>query len=136
MRLHHHMSRLIFPHLRLQVLNLILTCGLSQFVLCHGVVLSLQQHDGRPYCHKPCYAALFGPKGKIHEQLHSLIEYIVAYLCTLTKPCLYTIIDCLDWICGTFFCNFSCFVFIAVTPKSRRTIQSHFTCLFCSHYNR
>ncbi|XP_061651375.1 cysteine-rich protein 2 isoform X2 [Phyllopteryx taeniolatus] len=20
-------------------------------------------HDGRPYCHKPCYAALFGPKG-------------------------------------------------------------------------
>ncbi|TWW71823.1 Cysteine-rich protein 2 [Takifugu flavidus] len=22
-----------------------------------------QMHDGRPYCHKPCYAALFGPKG-------------------------------------------------------------------------
>lgn len=21
------------------------------------------QHDGKPYCHKPCYAALFGPKG-------------------------------------------------------------------------
>uniref|UniRef100_A0A3P8V3D6 Cysteine-rich protein 2-like n=1 Tax=Cynoglossus semilaevis TaxID=244447 RepID=A0A3P8V3D6_CYNSE len=21
------------------------------------------QHDGTPYCHKPCYAALFGPKG-------------------------------------------------------------------------
>uniref|UniRef100_G3PBA6 Cysteine-rich protein 2 n=1 Tax=Gasterosteus aculeatus aculeatus TaxID=481459 RepID=G3PBA6_GASAC len=21
------------------------------------------EHDGRPYCHKPCYAALFGPKG-------------------------------------------------------------------------
>ncbi|XP_044148047.1 cysteine-rich protein 3 isoform X3 [Bufo gargarizans] len=21
------------------------------------------QHDGRPYCHKPCYAVLFGPKG-------------------------------------------------------------------------
>uniref|UniRef100_A0A8C1FFE2 Cysteine-rich protein 2 n=1 Tax=Cyprinus carpio carpio TaxID=630221 RepID=A0A8C1FFE2_CYPCA len=20
-------------------------------------------HDGKPYCHKPCYAALFGPKG-------------------------------------------------------------------------
>ncbi|XP_031436792.1 cysteine-rich protein 2 isoform X2 [Clupea harengus] len=21
------------------------------------------EHDGMPYCHKPCYAALFGPKG-------------------------------------------------------------------------
>ncbi|XP_073682888.1 cysteine-rich protein 2 [Garra rufa] len=21
------------------------------------------EHDGKPYCHKPCYAALFGPKG-------------------------------------------------------------------------
>lgn len=21
------------------------------------------QHDGQPYCHKPCYAVLFGPKG-------------------------------------------------------------------------
>lgn len=22
------------------------------------------QHDGKPFCHKPCYAALYGPKGK------------------------------------------------------------------------
>ncbi|XP_047657287.1 cysteine-rich protein 2-like isoform X2 [Tachysurus fulvidraco] len=21
------------------------------------------EHDGQPYCHKPCYAVLFGPKG-------------------------------------------------------------------------
>ncbi|MEE6491993.1 hypothetical protein FKM82_016442 [Ascaphus truei] len=21
------------------------------------------EHDGKPYCHKPCYATLFGPKG-------------------------------------------------------------------------
>ncbi|XP_053736823.1 cysteine-rich protein 2-like isoform X2 [Synchiropus splendidus] len=21
------------------------------------------EHDGQPYCHKPCYAFLFGPKG-------------------------------------------------------------------------
>ncbi|XP_018086755.1 cysteine-rich protein 2 isoform X1 [Xenopus laevis] len=21
------------------------------------------EHDGKPYCHKPCYAALYGPKG-------------------------------------------------------------------------
>lgn len=27
------------------------------------------QHDGKPYCHKPCYAALFGPKGAISECL-------------------------------------------------------------------
>ncbi|OWK08933.1 CRIP2, partial [Cervus elaphus hippelaphus] len=20
-------------------------------------------HDGQPYCHKPCYGILFGPKG-------------------------------------------------------------------------
>ncbi|XP_046874159.1 cysteine-rich protein 1 [Hypomesus transpacificus] len=24
------------------------------------------QHDGKPYCNKPCYAALFGPKGFGH----------------------------------------------------------------------
>ncbi|XP_025775215.1 cysteine-rich protein 2-like [Puma concolor] len=23
------------------------------------------EHDGRPFCHKPCYATLFGPKGTI-----------------------------------------------------------------------
>lgn len=22
------------------------------------------EHDGKPFCHKPCYATLFGPKGK------------------------------------------------------------------------
>uniref|UniRef100_A0A8D0D726 LIM zinc-binding domain-containing protein n=1 Tax=Sander lucioperca TaxID=283035 RepID=A0A8D0D726_SANLU len=21
------------------------------------------EHDGKPYCHKPCYSALFGPTG-------------------------------------------------------------------------
>ncbi|MBN3312829.1 CRIP3 protein, partial [Atractosteus spatula] len=26
-------------------------------------VTSDPQHDGMPYCHKPCYATLFGPKG-------------------------------------------------------------------------
>uniref|UniRef100_A0A673HGS2 LIM zinc-binding domain-containing protein n=1 Tax=Sinocyclocheilus rhinocerous TaxID=307959 RepID=A0A673HGS2_9TELE len=24
------------------------------------------EHDGKPYCHKPCYAALYGPKGAVH----------------------------------------------------------------------
>ncbi|KTG43722.1 hypothetical protein cypCar_00013595 [Cyprinus carpio] len=28
----------------------------------HGFCFKLQ-HDGQPYCHKPCYAVLFGPKG-------------------------------------------------------------------------
>uniref|UniRef100_A0A8C9SB55 Cysteine-rich protein 2 n=1 Tax=Scleropages formosus TaxID=113540 RepID=A0A8C9SB55_SCLFO len=23
------------------------------------------EHDGQPYCHKPCYAVLFGPKGTV-----------------------------------------------------------------------
>lgn len=23
------------------------------------------QHDGKPYCNHPCYAALFGPKGRV-----------------------------------------------------------------------
>lgn len=23
------------------------------------------EHEGRPYCDKPCYSALFGPKGEI-----------------------------------------------------------------------
>lgn len=35
--------------------------------LCHTVTrLSLlpSQHDGQPYCHKPCYGILFGPKGE------------------------------------------------------------------------
>lgn len=27
---------------------------------------SVQQHDGLPYCHKPCYGTLFGPKGKFY----------------------------------------------------------------------
>lgn len=27
-------------------------------------VLSAPQHDGQPYCHKPCYGILFGPKGE------------------------------------------------------------------------
>ncbi|NXD02754.1 CRIP2 protein, partial [Certhia familiaris] len=22
------------------------------------------EHDGQPYCHKPCYGILFGPKGE------------------------------------------------------------------------
>ncbi|XP_042359233.1 cysteine-rich protein 2-like isoform X1 [Plectropomus leopardus] len=29
------------------------------------------EHDGQPYCHKPCYAVLFGPKGMKAETLGS-----------------------------------------------------------------
>lgn len=44
-------------------------------VLCVDGVSVSRQHDGRPYCHKPCYAALFGPKGKIHPlPLHTHIN--------------------------------------------------------------
>ncbi|CAH1247204.1 CRIP1 [Branchiostoma lanceolatum] len=24
------------------------------------------EHEGKPYCHQPCYSALFGPKGYGH----------------------------------------------------------------------
>lgn len=27
------------------------------------------EHDGKPFCHKPCYATLFGPKGEPGSQL-------------------------------------------------------------------
>ncbi|CAH2256574.1 cysteine-rich 3 [Pelobates cultripes] len=37
-----------------------LKCELCNKILCAG---GHAEHDGRPYCHKPCYAALFGPKG-------------------------------------------------------------------------
>ncbi|XP_038617146.1 cysteine-rich protein 3 isoform X1 [Tachyglossus aculeatus] len=32
---------------------------------CHSVLSAggHAEHDGKPYCHKPCYAALFGPRG-------------------------------------------------------------------------
>lgn len=31
----------------------------------HVLKLShLFQREGKPYCHKPCYSALFGPRGK------------------------------------------------------------------------
>ncbi|KAG1972363.1 cysteine-rich protein [Pimephales promelas] len=30
---------------------------------CFLFCCTSSQHDGKPYCHKPCYAALFGPKG-------------------------------------------------------------------------
>lgn len=29
-----------------------------------GFSLCPTQHDGQPYCHKPCYGILFGPKGE------------------------------------------------------------------------
>ncbi|XP_066451525.1 cysteine-rich protein 3 [Eleutherodactylus coqui] len=37
-----------------------LKCELCNKVLSAG---GHAEHDGRPYCHKPCYAVLFGPKG-------------------------------------------------------------------------
>uniref|UniRef100_A0A672R5L1 Cysteine rich protein 3 n=1 Tax=Sinocyclocheilus grahami TaxID=75366 RepID=A0A672R5L1_SINGR len=27
------------------------------------------EHDGLPYCHKPCYGTLFGPKGMYNKML-------------------------------------------------------------------
>ncbi|XP_053457697.1 cysteine-rich protein 3 isoform X3 [Nycticebus coucang] len=35
---------------------------------CHSVLSpgGHAEHNGRPYCHKPCYGALFGPRGPPH----------------------------------------------------------------------
>ncbi|XP_069344727.1 cysteine-rich protein 3 isoform X6 [Eulemur rufifrons] len=35
---------------------------------CHSVLSpgGHAEHNGRPYCHKPCYGALFGPRGPLH----------------------------------------------------------------------
>lgn len=48
--------------------------GVSSHVLGTGFALAPSpgdrivslppQHDGQPYCHKPCYGILFGPKGE------------------------------------------------------------------------
>lgn len=32
--------------------------------VCAQHSLCCPQHDGQPYCHKPCYGILFGPKGE------------------------------------------------------------------------
>lgn len=59
---------------------------------------SVLQHDGQPYCHKPCYAVLFGPKGMkgdtgkkliclqlqsdpLHKCLHICSTWIFAHVC-------------------------------------------------------
>ena len=33
---------------------------MAPVLVCDSV---LPQHEGRPYCHVPCYGYLFGPKG-------------------------------------------------------------------------
>lgn len=72
----HHMSCSCFT---IYVISLFFNLKylLNQPVLSwfHGVFLFLQQHDGRPYCHKPCYAALFGPKGSTHHYIqHKILD--------------------------------------------------------------
>uniref|UniRef100_A0A3Q3E299 Cysteine-rich protein 2-like n=1 Tax=Labrus bergylta TaxID=56723 RepID=A0A3Q3E299_9LABR len=39
------------------------------------------EHDGQPYCHKPCYAVLFGPKGKRKEiRLSATLSFLPSIL--------------------------------------------------------
>lgn len=43
----------------------------------------LWQHDGKPYCHKPCYAALFGPKGGSYSSVplcHRSVSSILVFV--------------------------------------------------------
>lgn len=44
------------------------------------------QHDGKPFCHKPCYAALFGPKGALSH--HSVKKEISHLKNKQTKSCI------------------------------------------------
>ncbi|KAL4640777.1 cysteine-rich protein 3 [Arapaima gigas] len=37
--------------------------GMAPALMVAQVHICLLKHDGKPYCHKPCYATLFGPKG-------------------------------------------------------------------------
>lgn len=46
------------------------------------------QHDGQPYCHKPCYGILFGPKGECGQggwdpgaQLPTAPPHLATFLC-------------------------------------------------------
>ena len=42
-----------------------MTCSAAVWLSCTRTCTMLSfQRDGKPYCHKPCYAALFGPGGK------------------------------------------------------------------------
>ncbi|NXC67700.1 CRIP2 protein, partial [Anhinga rufa] len=49
------------PCLRCERCSKTLTPGGHAEVTCFS--LCPTQHDGQPYCHKPCYGILFGPKG-------------------------------------------------------------------------
>uniref|UniRef100_A0A3Q3E3K7 Cysteine-rich protein 2-like n=1 Tax=Labrus bergylta TaxID=56723 RepID=A0A3Q3E3K7_9LABR len=33
------------------------------------------EHDGKPFCHKPCYAALFGPKGALSSSIKDRLSF-------------------------------------------------------------
>uniref|UniRef100_A0A7N4PAB6 LIM zinc-binding domain-containing protein n=1 Tax=Sarcophilus harrisii TaxID=9305 RepID=A0A7N4PAB6_SARHA len=33
------------------------------------------EHEGKPYCNHPCYAAMFGPKGSGKPFLHLLLPF-------------------------------------------------------------
>uniref|UniRef100_A0A8C2BXG5 Cysteine-rich protein 3 n=1 Tax=Cyprinus carpio TaxID=7962 RepID=A0A8C2BXG5_CYPCA len=43
------------------------------------------EHDGLPYCHKPCYGTLFGPKGMYNKLL--LIGYAFESFWAFSASC-------------------------------------------------
>lgn len=90
-------SKTLAPGSHAEVLagSLTLKLGLHHFVVKTVVLMCctedksifVLQHDGQPYCHKPCYAVLFGPKGTRGDagEKHTDDErtwcVVVAFLC-------------------------------------------------------
>ena len=48
------------------------------------------QHEGKPYCHQPCYSALFGPGGKIIKNSR-LLPYYVIFVQNIKLPLHYAL---------------------------------------------
>lgn len=78
------MVEFIILHHSAGFLKIFLYCQFVKSVF-HSVFLCLLQHDGRPYCHKPCYAALFGPKGVVHVILFNTNYLKFSFLNSILK---------------------------------------------------
>lgn len=69
----------------------------------------LLQHDGQAYCHKPCYAVLFGPKGMKGDTG----EKYICYICE--QYCIYR--------------TFIVYIFAALATMSRHGVLFWFFCV-------
>lgn len=69
------------------------------------------EHDGKPFCHKPCYATLFGPKGKqgLSQGLSQLLWLLgwvgVSSYLPLPLPCATPNLESLEAALGGVLCK-------------------------------